>query len=205
MHSTICYVERELPDILLMLATRSVLRAMKHSSSFSCQQSDPTMKMFGNLTYMFVYGTLKKGQPNHHYMVSEAQGKGQYCGIGVTVERYPLVVAEKYNIPFLLDEPGSGQPISGEVYTVDSQLLQFLDELEGCPDLYQRKQVAIRVLEWKASDKTLSAQPDADGILPCYLYCTNTFDREWLKLPNYSDYDAFGKFGQPKYVLRGCR
>ncbi|XP_051881792.1 gamma-glutamylaminecyclotransferase-like isoform X2 [Pristis pectinata] len=158
-----------------------------------------------NMTNVFVYGTLKKGQPNHHYMIDGTQGKGKYCGSGVTAEKYPLVVAGKYNIPFLLDEPGSGQEVSGEIYTIDAQLLQFLDEFESCPELYQRKQVKIRTVEWEASDKMLGVQPDADGMLLCFLYCTNTFDREWLKLPYYSNYDAFGKFGQPKYVLRECR
>ncbi|XP_072884867.1 gamma-glutamylaminecyclotransferase-like isoform X2 [Hemitrygon akajei] len=194
-----------LPVILLMFATRSVLQALGRSSSLCRQWSDTTVNMFGNMTYVFVYGTLKAGQPNHHYMVSEAQGKGQYCGRGVTLERYPLVVAGKYNIPFLLDEPGSGKLISGEVYAVDSQLLQFLDEFESCPEMYQRKQVAIHMIEWNTSDQMLSVLPDANGTLLCNLYCTNTFDREWLKLPTYSDYDAFGKFGQPKYVLRADR
>ncbi|XP_059826499.1 gamma-glutamylaminecyclotransferase-like [Hypanus sabinus] len=194
-----------LPVILLMFATRSVLQALVRSASLCGQRSDPTVNIFDNMTYVFVYGTLKKGQPNHHCMVNEALGKGQYCGRGVTMERYPLVVAGKYNIPFLLDEPGSGKLISGEVYAVDSRLLQYLDEFENCPEMYQRKPVMIRMVEWNTSDKMLSGLPDANGTLQCDLYCTNIFDREWLKLPTYSNYDAFGKFGQPKYVLRADR
>ena len=30
--------------------------------------------------------------------------------------RYPLVIASRYNIPFLLDKPGTGNQIRGEIY-----------------------------------------------------------------------------------------
>ncbi|XP_069746605.1 gamma-glutamylaminecyclotransferase-like isoform X2 [Narcine bancroftii] len=157
------------------------------------------------MSNVFVYGTLKKGQPNHHYMIDGTKGRGQYCGSGITAEKYPLVVAGMYNIPFLLQKPGSGHPVSGEIYNVDSQLLQFLDKFEGCPEVYQRKQVKIRMLEWEASDKVLGVQPDADGMLLCFVYCTNTYDSKWLDLPYCSNYDAFGKFGHPIYVPRSNR
>ncbi|XP_032878983.1 gamma-glutamylaminecyclotransferase isoform X1 [Amblyraja radiata] len=188
-----------------MLIVQNVLSTIKCFSTHCWQKSDPTVKKFGKMTSVFVYGTLKQGQPNHHYMISGIKGKGKSCGSGVTVEKYPLVVAGKFNIPFLLNEPGSGQLVTGDIYTVDSQLLQFLDEFEGCPEMYQRKQVKIRTVEWKATDKRLYVQPDADGMILCFVYCTSTYDREWLKLPFYSTYDAFGKLGQPKYVIRDYR
>ncbi|XP_078258341.1 gamma-glutamylaminecyclotransferase-like [Rhinoraja longicauda] len=159
------------------------------------------VKKFGNMTNVFVYGTLKQGQPNHHYMISGIKGRGKLCGRGITKDKYPLVIAGKYNIPFMLNEPGSGQEVNGEIYTVNSPLLQFLDEFEICPEMYQREQVKIRMVEWKASENKLCDKPDADGMLLCFVYFTSTYDREWLKLPFYSTYDAFGKLGQPKYVL----
>ena len=55
-----------------------------------------------------------------------------------TVIKYPLVIASKYNIPFLLDHPGFGHPIQGEVYEVDDLLLQILDDFEGHPEFYVR-------------------------------------------------------------------
>ena len=53
-----------------------------------------------------------------------------------TVIKYPLVIASKYNIPFLLDHPGFGHLIQGEVYEVDDLLLQILDDFEGHPEFY---------------------------------------------------------------------
>lgn len=73
------------------------------------------------LHLVFVYGTLKTGEPNHKTM-SETPGEYRYghshfqslirffrlVSHGTTVEKYPLIVGTKYNIPFLLDQPGHG-------------------------------------------------------------------------------------------------
>ena len=52
---------------------------------------------------VFVYGTLKRGEPNHHYMSSAS-----YVCNATSVEKLPLVIASAYNIPFVLDSPGIG-------------------------------------------------------------------------------------------------
>ncbi|XP_067842704.1 gamma-glutamylaminecyclotransferase-like isoform X2 [Heptranchias perlo] len=157
------------------------------------------------MTNVFVYGTLKQGQPNHRYMTDGSKGKGKYCGKGCTDEKFPLVIASEHNIPFLLNVPGSGHKIAGEIYLVDDQLLQFLDEFESCPKIYQRSPARIRVVEWEDKDNTLGVKPSGDGMLTCFLYSTTTYEREWLKLPYYNNYDAFGVQGQPKYIPRESR
>lgn len=59
---------------------------------------------------IFVYGTLKKGQPNYYYL-QEAMDKGQaeFLGAVQTVDRWPLIVDTHYNIPFLLYSKGTGE------------------------------------------------------------------------------------------------
>ncbi len=57
---------------------------------------------------LFVYGTLKSGQPNHFYIQDEENGKAKLLALAKTSEKYPLVVATEYNIPFLLAKQGSG-------------------------------------------------------------------------------------------------
>ncbi len=61
---------------------------------------------------VFVYGTLKKGQPNDHRLSNPSLGTTKFVGQAKLNERYPMVIASKYNIPFLLDKPGSGE-VSG--------------------------------------------------------------------------------------------
>ena len=56
---------------------------------------------------IFVYGTLKRGQPNGH--VLEEFGNHQFLGTGCTDLKYPLVIDKDANLPFMLDAPGKGQ------------------------------------------------------------------------------------------------
>ena len=61
------------------------------------------------LIRVFVYGTLKTGQPNNGVLSSPENGFAQLIGLGSTAEKYPLVVASRYNIPFLLNKQGIGK------------------------------------------------------------------------------------------------
>jgi len=54
-------------------------------------------------TSRFVYGTLKRNEPNHHYMVDST-----FVTEATSVDKLPLVIASKYNIPFALNKPGVG-------------------------------------------------------------------------------------------------
>lgn len=57
---------------------------------------------------VFVYGTLKKGQPNHHLISGGIEsGDCRVEGVGVTEAKYPLIVTTRYNVPFLLDAPNA--------------------------------------------------------------------------------------------------
>lgn len=60
-----------------------------------------------SLHRVFVYGTLKKGEPNHHWF-SAKEGIANYLGSGSTETKFPLIIATRYNIPFLLFQPGEG-------------------------------------------------------------------------------------------------
>ena len=52
-------------------------------------------------TKVFVYGTLKTGEPNH-YWLEDHGGQSRFIGAGVTMDTWPLVVYTKYNIPMML-------------------------------------------------------------------------------------------------------
>lgn len=65
--------------------------------------------MSSNLTRVFAYGTLKRGQPNHYLMQDAKNGIAKFLTKAETVERFPLVVGTRYNIPFLLNKLGAGE------------------------------------------------------------------------------------------------
>ncbi|KAM5181514.1 gamma-glutamylaminecyclotransferase isoform 1-T2 [Mantella aurantiaca] len=143
---------------------------------------------------IFVYGTLKQGQPNYHIMTNLNIGKALFKGRGQTVDKYPLVIAEKGNIPFLLEVPGTGHRIAGEIYSVDDQMLQFLDEFEDCPDMYQRTIKRIEILEWESKDDSPEERPAANTI-ECFVYSTTSYKPEWLSLTYHDCYDSYGTHG----------
>ena len=60
------------------------------------------------LQRVFVYGTLKRGEPNHYLISNSENGYAKFLGLGKTLKKYPLVIATKYNIPFLLKKVGIG-------------------------------------------------------------------------------------------------
>ncbi|XP_069061168.1 gamma-glutamylaminecyclotransferase isoform X2 [Pleurodeles waltl] len=144
------------------------------------------------MTYIFVYGTLKTGQPNHHIMTDGVHGKARFHGRGRTVEKYPLVIAGAYNIPYLINTAGTGHHVAGEIYAVDDLLLQYLDEFEGCPDMYQRILERIRIVEWDGEPEKSTAD---NKILDCFIYSTTTYQANWLNLPMYENYDSLGPHG----------
>lgn len=90
------------------------------------------MKMTNKNILVFTYGTLKRGGWNHHYLkdakfVGEAKVKGTlYLRRGFC---YPVLFLD------------GDTDIHGEVYEVDKRGLQRMDDLEGVPNLYKRKQI----------------------------------------------------------------
>lgn len=90
------------------------------------------------LYHVFVYGTLKKGEPNHFYFTTKTNGFAKFVCDGKTVKKFPLIIASKYNVPFLMNVPETGYNITGEIYSVDDMMFGHLDELEDYPLLYDR-------------------------------------------------------------------
>ena len=48
---------------------------------------------------VFVYGTLKTGQPNHHFITDKENGEAKLLGRAQTVDKFPLVIANKFRTP----------------------------------------------------------------------------------------------------------
>lgn len=153
------------------------------------------------MTHVFVYGTLKKGQPNHNRMLHIANGKSEFLGDACTVEKYPLVIAGEYNVPFLLNVPGTGQHVHGEIYSVDDKMLKFLDWFESCPQMYQRTLVLLKV-EQCVEDR--EGRPKLGNTTEAFVYSTTTYEPDWLEKPAFSSYDSYGDHGL-LYVTREAR
>jgi gamma-glutamylcyclotransferase (GGCT)/AIG2-like uncharacterized protein YtfP len=87
---------------------------------------------------VFVYGTLRRGGYNHHYL------RGcRYLGAAATVAAYAMYVHG--GIPYLVAEEARYR-VTGEAYRVDAAALRDLDALEEHPRVYCRREAEI-VLE----------------------------------------------------------
>jgi len=145
---------------------------------------------------VFVYGTLKSNEPNHSVILtSEGCGESVLVGRGLTRECFPLVIASRYNIPYLLDAPGRGSRIHGQIYRVDDDKLRVLDILEGVPDHYVRRQVPVDVVE---------PGHEQASHLTCWLYIQENFKPQLLELPFISDY-CLDTYKEKPYVPRSQR
>ena len=86
-----------------------------------------------NECYVFVYGTLMRGEPAHSYLEG-AVFMGEYLLRGhemYDLGRYPAIV------------PAEGGVVYGEVYGITPDMLADMDSYEGEGYLYNRKTVTV--------------------------------------------------------------
>ncbi len=81
---------------------------------------------------LFVYGTLMKGEENHHLLE-----RSPFLGTVATVSAFTLVDTGAY--PGLV--PGGAHAVAGEIYEVDPHTLATLDVFEGYPTLFYRSSI----------------------------------------------------------------
>lgn len=86
------------------------------------------------MTLVFVYGSLLRGEYNHRLLAGSKR-----IATARTPARFRLVDLGAY--PALL--PGGAAAVRGEVYEVDGETLERLDQLEGHPTYYRREPVVL--------------------------------------------------------------
>jgi gamma-glutamylcyclotransferase (GGCT)/AIG2-like uncharacterized protein YtfP len=80
---------------------------------------------------VFVYGTLQRGEGNHHLLAD-----AEFLGAAVTVRRFGMT---DVGFPFMLREPALAR-VCGELYDIgdDAECLYRLDRLEAEGRMYDR-------------------------------------------------------------------
>lgn len=83
---------------------------------------------------VFVYGTLRRGEPNHRLLA-----RARFLSAAVTLPGFALVDLGLY--PAMI--AGGASAVVGEVYAVDARTLARLDILEDHPRYYQRQPIGL--------------------------------------------------------------
>jgi gamma-glutamylcyclotransferase (GGCT)/AIG2-like uncharacterized protein YtfP len=88
----------------------------------------------GRRTRVFVYGTLRAGEDNHHYLRGAPLLRRAFTGPTfdlVDLGAFPALV------------PGGATAVAGELYDLDDATLAALDELEDHPHFYRRAEIPL--------------------------------------------------------------
>jgi len=125
---------------------------------------------------LFVYGTLKQGFHWHEKFL----GRGSiFRGKALTVGRFPLVIGNS-GVPYCLwDSKGSGHQIEGELYWIDSETLDGLDEYEGvCKRHYRREMIEVMLTGGNGNDGKSKGvmQPSYTGKIKTWCYFKSSSD-----------------------------
>ncbi len=117
---------------------------------------------------VFVYGTLKSAQMNHHII---EHTKAQLICNAQTTEIYPMFdIGDGF--PYLQDNPGIGLNVQGEIYEVQEEFEEFLDYFEGVPTLYKKGTIDLTSMNKLYKDVNCyfqSKETDLDTYKQTYL------------------------------------
>jgi gamma-glutamylaminecyclotransferase len=101
---------------------------------------------------LFVYGTLRRGEPNHPKL-----GGARFVGMARTQPRYDLV--DFGGFPALLEHGRTS--VIGELYEVPAEHVSELDAFEDVPTLYERKAVALDAVANDSRERVMLGRDDA--------------------------------------------
>lgn len=131
---------------------------------------------------IFVYGTLKRNEPNYHLM----KRYGVFEDDGEIQGDYKLVVGSQYFIPFLLpidqsekstsSDQSEKRMIRGELFSVTE--IEEIDKLEGHPHWYTREKVKVKKIK-------------SEEIVEAYAYVFHKADDNLKKLTGHFNYTAY--------------
>jgi len=88
---------------------------------------------------LFIYGSLKENGLNNEIISKN----GKNLGSCITTKKYPLFVDGNSFIqfPYLLNEPGKGKFIKGEIWEVHHSNIKKIDSFES--DLFKKEDIFV--------------------------------------------------------------
>lgn len=158
----------------------------------SCEESSSLSSSASSWHYVFVYGTLKRDQPNNRYFVDKSNGSAIFIGKAECLEKRPLIIYSQYNIPFMLNIVNKGENVIGEVWKIDDKMLNWLDKFEEHPSYYERIEIKVRFVDNCHDDDHCI---NLSNIQQVWAYLLPKYSSEMLNCPFLKCYDSYGDHG----------
>ncbi|XVF42880.1 hypothetical protein PTKIN_Ptkin01aG0401100 [Pterospermum kingtungense] len=154
---------------------------------------------------IFTYGTLKRGFSNHVLLQDLMRtGDAVFKGTYRTVDKYPLVCGP-YRVPFLLNMPGSGHRVTGELYAVSARGLDRVDELEGTSrGHYERLPIQLVPADDENEEETLNCAGEVSCAAEGY-YAHKSYEKEMWKRNGGKGFWIYSEIEAKGYVKRKDR
>ncbi|THU74542.1 hypothetical protein C4D60_Mb04t34470 [Musa balbisiana] len=148
---------------------------------------------------VFTYGTLKRGFSNHGLLQDMVRtGDAAFVGAARTAGRLPLVCGP-YRVPFLLNLPGAGERVSGELYAISARAIARMDELEGTrKGHYERLPISVVVVDGDGGQE--AAEVDAEAY-----YAHRSYAAELWRRNEETGYKVYSEKEAKGYVKRADR
>ena len=124
----------------------------------------------GKTYTVFVYGTLRNGYRNH-YLLEE---RSRFLGNAKSVCKYTMTAieyyeeGEKFAVPLVSKSPQT--KILGELYEISEEVLKDLDELEGHPKIYTRKEAEFEIMEKNIKKASKETEKESKKIVRAWIY-----------------------------------
>lgn len=125
---------------------------------------------------LFVYGTLKEGFPNFAVNAGVRVGRNVH-----TRERLPLYLVGERRVPWLLQQPGVGFQVIGQVFAVDRKALEAMDRLEGTGEANGYRRATIELVGAGADETTAQS-------VYCYLKLPSQLEESMERLGPLEEY-----------------
>ncbi|CUG87924.1 2,3-bisphosphoglycerate-independent phosphoglycerate mutase, putative [Bodo saltans] len=149
---------------------------------------------------LFVYGTLKRFEINYPFWMGPQatdEAGALFLGSAETLDMYPLFVnSMKYEncSPALLNLPGEGRRVKGELYEVSDEKMKTLDILEEvATGLYEARPIRVRVTKYRRHQQSghnfkLVAAQEVEALV---YFRAREFDEDWrVSRPLLSEFRA---------------
>ncbi len=128
----------ELPDSVNGNSVRTVLARLVKQGNITRVKPGYYKKTEIFEQFLFVYGSMKRGCPNHRRVQNS-----EYIGTYHTIGYYTMYADSSNQFPYVVEDE-KRYSIRGELYKITKQEnFDAIDQLEGVPDFYRKKQVSV--------------------------------------------------------------